>query len=127
MFCVQTVDLGKISERMRVLHMFKYTDNAQIKREIDKLLIDCGISKADIAERLGVSRQRVNNILNKRNLSFADIATLLQSIGYDLCISFKTAETTAETTTTACNGYSDSDSSTPETETDNETERRKTE
>ena len=105
--------------------MFKYTDNAQIKKEIDKLLIDCGISKADIAERLGVSRQRVNNILNKRNLSFADIATLLQSIGYDLCISFKTAETTAETTTTACNGYSDS--STPETERDSETERRKTE
>ena len=124
MFCVQTVDLGKISERMRFLHMFKYTDNAQIKKEIDKLLIDCGISKADIAERLGVSRQRVNNILNKRNLSFGDIATLLQAIGYDLCISFKTAETTAETTT-ACNSYSDS--STPETETDNETERRKTE
>lgn len=103
--------------------MFKYTDNAQIKKEIDKLLIDCGISKADIAERLGVSRQRVNNILNKRNLSFADIAMLLQAIGYDLCIEFK-AET-PETATTACNSYSDH--STPETETDSETERRKTE
>lgn len=124
MFCVQTVDLGKISERMRFLYMFKYTDNAQIKKEINKLLIDCGISKADIAERLGVSRQRVNNILNKRNLSFSDIAMLLQSIGYDLCISFKTAETTQETPETAYNSYSDS---TPETETDSETERRKTE
>lgn len=89
--------------------MFKYVDNAQIKKEIDKLLIDCGISKADIAERLGVSRQRVNNILNKRNLSFSDIAMILQAIGYDVCIEFK-----AETSETICNNKSDTD--TPETE-----------
>lgn len=66
--------------------MIKYTDNAQIKKEIDKILIDANTTKADIARKMGISRQQVSNTLNKKQLSFADIATILDCIGYDLYI-----------------------------------------
>lgn len=66
--------------------MVKYSDNVQIKKEIDKVLIDVGITKADIGRKLGISRQQVSNTLNKKQLSFMDIATILDCIGYDLYI-----------------------------------------
>ena len=69
--------------------MVKYTDNVQIKKEIDKVLIDVGITKADIGRKLGISRQQVSNTLNKKQLSFADIATILDCIGYDLYIDIR--------------------------------------
>lgn len=66
--------------------MIKYSNNVQIKKEIDKVLIDVGITKADIGRKLGISRQQVSNTLNKKQLSFADIAAILDCIGYDLYI-----------------------------------------
>lgn len=69
--------------------MVKYSDNVQIKKEIDKVLIDVGMTKADIGRKLGISRQQVSNTLNKKQLSFADIATILDCIGYDLYIDIR--------------------------------------
>ena len=69
--------------------MIKYSNNVQIKKEIDKVLIDVGITKADIGRKLGISRQQVSNTLNKKQLSFADIATILDCIGYDLYIDIR--------------------------------------
>ena len=69
--------------------MIKYSNNVQIKKEIDKVLIDVGVSKADIGRKLGISRQQVSNTLNKKQLSFADIATILDCIGYDLYIDIR--------------------------------------
>lgn len=69
--------------------MIKYTDNAQIKKEIDKILIDANTTKADIARKMGISRQQVSNTLNKKQLSFADISDILDCIGYDLYIDIR--------------------------------------
>ena len=69
--------------------MIKYIDNVQIKKEIDKLLIDVDMTKADIGRKLGISRQQVSNTLNKKQLSFADIAAILDCIGYDLYIDIR--------------------------------------
>ena len=69
--------------------MVKYSDNVQIKKEIDKVLIDVGMTKADIGRKLGISRQQVSNTLNKKQLSFSDIATILDCIGYDLYIDIR--------------------------------------
>lgn len=69
--------------------MIKYTDNAQIKKEIDKVLIDANTTKADIARKMGISRQQVSNTLNKKQLSFADISEILDCIGYDLYIDIR--------------------------------------
>lgn len=69
--------------------MIRYTDNAQIKKEIDKALIDANTTKADIARKMGISRQQVSNTLNKKQLSFADVATILHAVGYDLYIDIR--------------------------------------
>lgn len=69
--------------------MVKYTNNIQIKKEIDKILIDAGTTKADIARKMGISRQQVSNTLNKKQLSFADISEILDCIGYDLYIDIR--------------------------------------
>lgn len=68
--------------------MFKYTNNTAIKKEIDKLLIDKDISKADIAKQLGVSPQRVSNMLVKKQLNFADIQKILDCVDCSLYIDF---------------------------------------
>ena len=69
--------------------MIKYTNNIQIKKEIDKILIDAVTTKADIARKMGISRQQVSNTLNKKQLSFADISEILDCIGYDLYIDIR--------------------------------------
>lgn len=53
---------------------------------MDKILIDIDTSKADIARKMGVSRQQLSNTLNKKQLSFNDIAGILDAIGYDLVV-----------------------------------------
>lgn len=69
--------------------MIIYKDNTQIKKELDKILIDIDTSKADIARKMGVSRQQLSNTLNKKQLSFSDIAGILDAIGYDLVIDMR--------------------------------------
>ena len=69
--------------------MIIYNDNAQIKKELDKILIDIDTSKADIARKMGISRQQLSNTLNKKQLSFNDIAVILDAIGYDLVIDMR--------------------------------------
>ena len=69
--------------------MIIYNDNAQIKKELDKILIDIDTSKADIARKMGISRQQLSNTLNKKQLSFNDIAGILDAIGYDLVIDMR--------------------------------------
>lgn len=69
--------------------MIIYNDNVQIKKELDKILIDIDTSKADIARKMGISRQQLSNTLNKKQLSFNDIAGILDAIGYDLVIDMR--------------------------------------
>ena len=69
--------------------MQKYINNVQIKKMIDKILIDTDCKKSDIAKKLNISRQQITNTLNKKQLSFYDIATILDCIDYDLYIDMR--------------------------------------
>lgn len=69
--------------------MEKIRENKDVVKAINKMLIDKDSTKADIARGLNVSRQRVNNILNKTNLSFADIVMLLNALDLELYIEFR--------------------------------------
>lgn len=69
-----------------------FDNNLQLKKEFDKLLIDTGNSKVNIATELEISKQQLSNLLNKKNLSFMDMKRILDAIGYDLEIDFKKKE-----------------------------------
>ena len=69
-----------------------FDNNLQLKKEFDKLLIDTGNSKVNIATELEISKQQLSNLLNKKNLSFIDMKRILDAIGYDLEIGFKKKE-----------------------------------
>ena len=66
-----------------------FKSNEQIKDELTKLLIDEKVTKKDLAQRIDVSPQHLQNILNKKNLSFEDMHRLLSALGYDLKIEYK--------------------------------------
>lgn len=63
-----------------------YKDNTDVKKELETILIEIGSNKAKLGETMGISRQRVSNILNKKNLSFADIASMCDAMECDLYI-----------------------------------------
>ena len=69
-----------------------FDNNLQLKKEFDKLLIDTGNSKVNIATELEISKQQLSNLLNKKNLSFMDMKRILDAIGYNLEIGFKKKE-----------------------------------
>lgn len=69
-----------------------FDNNLQLKKEFNKLLIDTGNSKVNIATELEISKQQLSNLLNKKNLSFMDMKRILDAIGYDLEIGFKKKE-----------------------------------
>ena len=66
--------------------MYKYIDNKTVRKEIDKLLIDIGISKAELARKMGCKPQQLNNILNKRNFALTDLQRIYNALGYNLYI-----------------------------------------
>ena len=59
-------------------------DNAEIKKELRKILLDENIPLSEIANRLNISRMQLNHLFNKVNFSFTDLYKMLQSIGYDV-------------------------------------------
>lgn len=69
--------------------MYQYIDNETIRKEIDKLLIDLKISKAELARRMDCKPQQLNNVLNKYNLAFRDLQRIYNALGYDLYIDIK--------------------------------------
>lgn len=66
--------------------MYKYIDNKSVRKEIDKLLIDISISKAELARKMECKPQQLNNILNKRNLALSDLQRIYNALGYNLYI-----------------------------------------
>lgn len=68
--------------------MFIYNDNKQVKTEYKKVLLDEGISMTDVARKLDMIPQQLNNKFNNTRLAFSDIEKFLDAIGYDLSIDF---------------------------------------
>lgn len=69
--------------------MFTYKDNKQIKIEYKKVLLDENMKMVDIADKLGIVPQQLNNKFNNNRIAFNDLALWLDVIGYDLEINFK--------------------------------------
>lgn len=66
--------------------MYKVKNDKDIVKLINKILIDKELKKVDIANKLNIPRQRVTNILNKKNISINDIIYLLNAINCDLYV-----------------------------------------
>lgn len=65
-----------------------YTDNKQLTNELKKTFIDAGMNQREIAAALEVSPQTLQHLLNKKQLSFADVARVLDTFDYKLEYSF---------------------------------------
>lgn len=65
-----------------------YEDNTQLVKEVKKLMLDEGVSQVDLAAKMHVSKQRVPQIFNKKNLGFSDVKEILEKLGYKLDIQF---------------------------------------
>ena len=72
----------------------KYTDNETLIKEFKKLLIDNGIKQQFIADKLEISKQSLNLLMNKKHITFDDMQKLLTCIGYEIEYSFVPAGTT---------------------------------
>lgn len=68
---------------------FIYTDNKQLRNELKELINTSNYKNTKIAEKMGISRQNYNNIINvKKNINCDDIKNILDVIDYDLIITF---------------------------------------
>lgn len=68
--------------------MFTYTDNEQLKRELKKIVIDCGTTNKAIAGKMEMTPQTYQHLINKKNFSFADMKRILDVMGVELRIEF---------------------------------------
>lgn len=65
-----------------------YNCNEQLVTELKKVLLDTKYSQRDIAKQMGISPQALQNLLNKKQLSFADMKRVLDCINCDLLVDF---------------------------------------
>lgn len=61
-----------------------YNSNDDLKKELKKILIDEDSSFSKIADKMGISRQQLNNLFSKANFSFTDMNKICEAIGYKL-------------------------------------------
>ena len=69
-----------------------YKDNKQLTVELKKLLLDVGVSQRQLSQRLEILPQALVKILDKKHLSFADLARILAPLGYNLHFDFVKTE-----------------------------------
>lgn len=61
-----------------------------IKREdIKKLFIDCNITAAEVASRLGLSPQNFNTLLNKKQYRQGDLQAIADVLGVEYVSEFR--------------------------------------
>lgn len=74
-----------------------YKSNEQLVTELKKLLLDTRYSQRDIAKQMGISPQALQNLLNKKQLSFADLKRVLDCINCDLLVGFSVRSASVDT------------------------------
>lgn len=75
---------------------FTYKNNRQVKDEFKKMLIDKDVTMSEVAERLEIIPQQLNNRFNNKRLALADLQAWLDVVGCDLRISFVDRKTGRE-------------------------------
>ena len=58
--------------------------NAELINIVDTILKDSGVTKTHIAKKLGISRQAVDKLLEKKNFSIDDANKILNILGYEV-------------------------------------------
>lgn len=71
----------------------RYASKEQLIIEYKKILLDKQISQKEIAQKLNITPQALNKIINKQNFSFNDMEKLLAAVNYDMVIQFVPAAT----------------------------------
>ena len=72
--------------------MFIYEDNKQGKNEFKKIVIDENITMSEVAAKLDIVPQQLNNKFNNSRLALSDLKQWLAIIGYELELNFKKKE-----------------------------------
>lgn len=65
-----------------------YRDNQQIIKELNKVISDKGLTKAMIAQKMGMIPQTLTKLLAKKNFSFEDLNKILNTMELRLEIRF---------------------------------------
>ena len=61
-----------------------YRNNDDVIREIKAVAAREGISLSALAEKIGISQQNLSGVMHKKQLSFADVTRIVDTLGYDL-------------------------------------------
>lgn len=69
--------------------MIAYRDNEQVIIEIKKIMLDSKVTHREVAERIGLSPQAFNKLLNKKNFGFEDAQRIVNAMGYTLTFGFE--------------------------------------
>lgn len=62
----------------------KYNNNDDIVALIDNYLNINGIKKTFLAEKMGITRQRLNTIFQKKNINLDDLKQMADALGLDV-------------------------------------------
>lgn len=68
--------------------MFKYENNDKLKFEVKNCIFSKGYTIKQVSAKLDMLPQTYQNLVNKKNLSFADVDRILATIGLELYIEF---------------------------------------
>lgn len=68
--------------------MFEYMNNEQLKSELKKVIIDCNTTNKAIAEKLEMTPQTYQHLINKKQFSFADMKRIADAANFKLMIEF---------------------------------------
>ena len=58
--------------------------NKDLSALVNQTIKDNGINKTFISDKLGVTRQQIDNLLNKKQFSIDDANKILNIIGYEI-------------------------------------------
>lgn len=58
--------------------------NKDLAKLVNQTIKDNGINKTFISDKLGVTRQQIDNLLNKKQFSIDDANKILNIIGYEI-------------------------------------------
>ncbi len=56
--------------------------NQELARAVNEIILQSGVKKTFISEKLGISRQALDKLLDKKNFSLEDANRILSTINY---------------------------------------------
>lgn len=63
--------------------------NQELARAVNETILQSGVKKTFISEKLGISRQALDNMISKKHFSIDDANRILSLIGYETIADIK--------------------------------------